>query len=65
MGQLLTFNRSQHLVGFKREITIETERSAQKRQNLVIASMRIAFQQREATIADATHTALQYNITGV
>ena len=65
VGGLLTFNRSQWRTGFRREITFETVRDPQKRQNIVIVSFRIAFQQREATIANATHTALQYNITGV
>jgi HK97 family phage major capsid protein len=65
VGQLLTFNRSQWIVGFKRQITLETVRDPQKRQNIIVVSFRIALQQREPTIADATHIALQYNITGV
>jgi len=64
-GDLLTVNRTAWKVGFKRELTIETERSQGKRQNIVTASFRIAFLQREATIANQTHTALQYDITGV
>ena len=63
VGQLLTFNRTMWRTGFRREITLETERSPSKRQNLVVISFRLAFQQHEPTIADATHTALQYNIT--
>ena len=65
VGGLLTVNRTQWFVGFKREMTFETVRDPQKRQNIVVVSFRVAFQQREPTIANAIHTALQYNITGV
>ena len=64
-GRLLIVNRSQWRVGFKRELTIETVRDAQKRQNIMVVSFRIALQERSGTRASATHTALQYNITGV
>lgn len=65
VGGILTVNRTQWRVGFRRQITFEAERSASKRQNLLIVSFRIAFEQRESTIANATHTALNYNITGL
>ena len=64
-GRLLIVNRSQWRVGFKRELTIETVRDAQKRQNVMVVSFRIALQERSGTRSSATHTALQYNITGV
>ena len=64
-GRLLIVNRSQWRVGFKRELTIETVRDAQKRQNIMVVSFRIALQERSGSRASATHTALQYNITGV
>ena len=64
-GRLLIVNRSQWRVGFKRELTIETVRDAQKRQNIMVVSFRIALQERSGDRAKATHTALQYNITGV
>ena len=64
-GRVLAVNRSQWRVGFRREIAIETERNIQKRQNLMVVSMRIAFNERTGTRSTATHTALQYNITGV
>ena len=64
-GRLLIVNRSQWRVGFKRELTIETVRDAQKRQNIMVVSFRIALQERSGARASATHTALQYNITGV
>ncbi len=64
-GRLLIVNRSQWRVGFKRELTIETVRDAQKRQNIMVVSFRIALQERSGSRATATHTALQYNITGV
>ena len=40
-GRLLIVNRSQWRVGFKRELTIETVRDAQKRQNIMVISFRI------------------------
>ena len=64
-GRLLIFNRNQWRVGFKRELTIETVRDPQKRQNIMVVSFRIALQERSGTRSTATHTALQYNITGV
>ena len=65
VGGLLTFNRTQWRTGFRREITFETVRDPQKRQNIVVVSFRIAFAQRDTDVSRATHTALQYNITGV
>ena len=64
-GRLLLVNRTQWRVGFKRELTIETVRDAQRRQNVMVVSFRIALQERSGARASATHTALQYNITGV
>ena len=64
-GRLLIANRSQWRVGFKRELTIETVRDAQKRQNIMVVSFRIALQERSGNRSTATHTAVQYNITGV
>ena len=64
-GRLLIVNRSQWRVGFKRELAIETVRDAQKRQNIMVVSFRIALQERSGSRSTATHTALQYNITGV
>jgi HK97 family phage major capsid protein len=64
-GRLLIFNRSQWRVGFKRDLTIETVRDAQKRQNIMVISFRIALQERSGARSTATHSALQYNITGV
>ncbi len=65
VGRLLIVNRNQWRVGFKRELTIETIRDAQKRQNIMVVSFRIALQERSGTRSSATHTALQYNITGI
>ena len=64
-GRLLLVNRSQWRVGFRRELAIETDRGIQKRQNIMVISVRIAFAERTGTRPTATHTALQYNITGV
>ena len=64
-GRLLIVNRSQWRVGFRRELLIETTRDIQKRQNIMVVSMRLAFMERTGNRNTATHTALQYNITGV
>ena len=64
-GRLLIVNRSQWRVGFRRELLIETTRDIQKRQNIMVVSMRLAFMERTGNRTTATHTALQYNITGV
>ena len=64
-GRLLIFNRSQWRIGFRRELAIETARDVQKRQNVMVISFRLAFQERTGARATATHTAMQYNITGV
>ena len=62
-GRLLIVNRTQWRLGFRRELMIETTRDIQKRQNIMVVSMRLAFMERTGTRASATHTALQYNIT--
>ena len=64
-GRLLLLNRTQWRKGFKRELLIETERDIQKRQNVMVVSMRVAFAERTGSRSAATHTSLQYNITGV
>ena len=64
-GRLLIVNRDQWRVGYKRELSIETVRDPQKRQNIKVVSFGMALQERSGTRSTATHTALQYNITGV
>jgi hypothetical protein len=64
-GRVLLVNRTQWRVGFKREMTIETERDIQKRQNIMVVSFRLAFAERTNARTSADHTALSYNITGV
>ncbi len=61
-GRLLLVNRTQWRKGFKRELLIETERDIQKRQNVMVVSMRTAFAERTGDRSTATHTALQFNI---
>ncbi len=61
-GRLLLVNRTQWRKGFRRELLIETERDIQKRQNVMVVSMRAAFAERTGSRSTATHTALQYNI---
>ena len=41
------------------------DRDIQKRQNIMVISMRLTFMERSGNRATADHTALQYNITGV
>ena len=62
-GRLLAVNRTQWRLGFRRELMIETTRDIQKRQNVMVVSMRLAFMERTGKRSSATHTALQYNIT--
>ena len=62
-GRLLAVNRTQWRLGFRRELMIETTRDIQKRQNIMVVSMRLAFMERTGKRSTASHTALQYNIT--
>ena len=62
-GRLLAVNRTQWRLGYRRELMIETTRDIQKRQNIMVVSMRLAFMERTGARASAKHTALQYNIT--
>ena len=63
-GRVLAVNRNMYRLGFKRELMIESERDIQKRQTVLVASMRVAFKGRMDNASD-TAVALQYNITGV
>ncbi len=62
-GRVLCVNTSQWRVGFRRNLMIETERDIQKRQNVMVVSMRLAFAERTGDRANAEHTALTYNIS--
>ena len=64
-GRVLIVNRGKWRIGFRRELMIETTRDIQKRQNIMVISMRLAFMERSGDPSTANHTALQYNITGV
>ena len=64
-GRLLIANRTQWAQGFRRELTIDVDRDTQKRQTVVTVSFRHALTERSGTRSSATHTALQYDITGV
>ncbi len=61
-GRLLAVNTGQWRIGFRRNLMIETQRDIQKRQNVMVVSMRLAFAERTGDRANATHTALAYNI---
>lgn len=65
VGRLLTFNTTQWRVGFRRQIMMESEREAGKGQTTMYVSFRIALTERSGTRSTATHSAIQYNITGV
>lgn len=62
-SRLLIVNRSQYYVGFKRDLMIEVDRDVQKRQTVMVASFRIAFEGRNTNASDNA-VALGYNITG-
>ena len=62
-GRVLCVNTSQWRVGFRRNLMIETERNIQKRQNVMVVSMRLAFAERTGDRSNAEHTALTYNIS--
>ena len=64
-GRLLIFNRTQWSQGFRREMTLDVDRDTQKRQTVVTVSFRHALTERSGSRSTATHTALQYDITGV
>ena len=64
-GRILVVNRSQWYQGFRREMIVDVDRDNQKRQTIVTVSFRHALAERSGTRSSATHTALQYNITGV
>ena len=63
--RLLIFNRTQWAQGFRRELALDVDRDTQKRQTVVTVSFRHALTERSGSRASATHTALQYNVTGV
>lgn len=64
-GRLLVVNRSQWYQGFRREMIVDVDRDNQKRQTVVTVSFRHALSERSGARSSATHTAMQYNITGV
>lgn len=59
---ILVVNRTQYYKGFVRDLLIETDRNIEKQQTIMIASMRVGFEGRNANASD-TGVALQYNIT--
>jgi hypothetical protein len=64
-GRLLLINRGQWAQGFRREMTLAVTRDEQKRQTVITISFRHALSERSGTRSTATHTGLQYDITGV
>jgi hypothetical protein len=64
-GRILAFNTTQWRVGFRRQITMETDREPGKSQTTLYVSMRIALTERTGTRSTQTHTAIAYDILGV
>jgi HK97 family phage major capsid protein len=64
-GRLLLVNTTQWRVGFRRQVSVEPDREPGKGQTTIYISFRIALTERSGTRSSATHTAMQYNITGV
>ncbi len=64
-GRLLIFNRTQWAQGFRRDLSLDVDRDTQKRQTVVTVSFRHALTQRAVARSSATHTAMQFNITGI
>ena len=60
-GRLLLVNRTQWRKGVKRELLIETERGIQRRKNVMVVSMRIAFRgaHRQPALRHAHRAAVQ------
>lgn len=65
VGRVLTVNTTQWRVGFRREMTFEADREPGKSQTTLYVSFRIAFGERTGTRSSASHTAIQYDISGV
>ena len=63
-GRVLMFNHTQARVGFRRQLLIETDRDISKRQNVMVASFRIAHALSQARGSQQV-VRLLYNITGV
>ena len=64
-GRILCFNNTQWRVGFRRQITMESDREAGKGQTTMYVSFRIALTERSGTRSSATHSSLAFDITGV
>ncbi len=62
-GRILAVNTSQWRVGFRRSLMIEAQRDIQKRQNVMVVSLRLGFAERTGNRSKATHTGLVYNIS--
>jgi HK97 family phage major capsid protein len=61
LGQITVFNRNMWYVGFRRQLMMETDRDIQKRQYIMVTSLREAVA-AHGTRSSATHTAGIYNI---
>lgn len=64
-GRLLITNRTQWAQGFRRQPTVDVTRDTQKRQTVMTVSLRHALAERSGTRSTATHTAMQWGISGV
>ena len=62
LGHLVVVNRNMWYVGFKRNLLIEVDRDIQRRQYIMVVSLREAVG-AHGTRASNTHTGLVYNIS--
>lgn len=65
LGRILCTNTSQWRVGFRRQITMETDREPGKGQTTMYVSFRIALSERSGTRSTQTHTAIAYDVKNV
>ena len=61
-GRLMCVNKSQYRIGYRREMMLESERDIQKRQTVLVPSMRVAFDGRNDNGTDIA-VAAGYNIS--
>ena len=61
-GRVMIVNRSQYRCGYRRELMLESERDIQRRQTVLVPSMRIAFEGRRNDNDKDQAMAVAYNV---